>query len=129
MKKSPSKEVLNYMTQVCQSNPLILEYQVIKLTQKERELKIEGRFFGQSPYVERARRCILEENIAQLMEKYNSSHAMTLSELDKMKKMYTLCRRPDCGGENFFIIKYSMDVEAFNNRFRRPFCEPIGRVL
>lgn len=113
----------NYMN----SDELALEYQVIKLTQKERELKVEGRYFGQSPYVERARRCILEDNISTLMEKYNTSQAMTLSELDKMRKMYILCRGPTKGKTDYYIAKFSMDVEGFNNMFRRPFCEPIGK--
>lgn len=125
MTLDPPLEVQEYIEAYSNLDPIALDYQVIKLTQKERELKIDGRFFGQSPYAERARRFILEDNISAIMTKYNSSQAMTLSELDKMKKMYVLCRGPSKSKSvKYHIVKYSMDVEAFNNRFRKPFVSP-----
>jgi hypothetical protein len=86
----PTLETLNYIKHYADRSPLALEYCVIKLTQKERDLKFDGRFFGSSPYVERARRCILESNVADVMDEYNLSQAMTLDELKKFSKMYTL---------------------------------------
>jgi hypothetical protein len=68
---NPTSETLEYMKRYAVRSPLALEYCVIKLTQKERELKFDGRFFGASPYVERARRCILESNVADIMDGYN----------------------------------------------------------
>lgn len=67
----PHKDVKDYMINFAKMDPIILKYCVIKLTQKEMELKIEGRMFGQSPYIERARRCILDHNVSKLMSKYN----------------------------------------------------------
>lgn len=114
------------MNRVSNSDPLCLEYLVIKLTQKERELKLEGRYFGQSPYVERARRCILEENVKNLMKHYNTDQGMTLNELEKFKKMYTFSRL-NIDNSDHYVVNFSIDVEAWNNNFRRPFCEPIGK--
>jgi hypothetical protein len=109
-------------------SPLALEYCVIKLTQKERELKFDGRFFGSSPYVERARRCILESNVADVMDQYNLSQAMTLDELKKFSKMYTLSKLSETNPE-YHLLFISIHVEGWNNSFRRPFCEPIGQHL
>ena len=126
MANDPTSDVRKYFKLIDNNDPLCLEYLVIKLTQKERELKIEGRFFGQSPYVERMRRCILEKNVSILMEKYNKNQAMTLSELQKFKKMYILSRLSETQPD-FIPVYISIDVEAFNNNFRRSACEPVGR--
>lgn len=122
----PAKEVSRYLSKLSKNDPSCLEYLVIKLTQKERELKLEGRFFGQSPYIERARRCILEENVKNLMKHYNSDQGMTLNELEKFKKMYTFSRL-EIDNKDHYVVNFSIDVEAWNNNFRRPFCEPVGR--
>lgn len=126
MSSYPHLEVRNYFKNLAERDPIGFEYLVIKLTQKERELKEEGRFFGQSPFLERMRRCILEANVAKLFEKYNRSQAMTLSELQKMQKLYTLSR---IGALKTGVIPIfiSVDVEAWNNNFRRSVCEPVGR--
>lgn len=107
MTNSPHSKVIDYMNQYANGDPLCLEYCVIKLTQKERELKMEGRLFGQSPYVERARRCILE------------------NELEKFKKLYQLSRIP-VDHKDYYAVYISIDVEAWNNNFGRPYCEPVG---
>lgn len=122
----PHINVDTYMQQLIDNNPLAFEYLVIKLTQKERELKLEGRFFGQSPYVERARRCIIEYNVSKALEKYNNSQAMTLTELQKFTKLYTLSRLSRTKSD-VKTITFSIDVEAFNNNFRRSVCEPVGK--
>ena len=44
---------------------------MIKLTQKETELKIDGRMFGQSPAYERLRRVIQEKHVSKAF-KYNT---------------------------------------------------------
>ncbi|QPB73986.1 RdRp [megalopteran chu-related virus 119] len=125
---SPHTAVRQYFQAYGNKSPQALEYCVIKLTQKEGELKEEGRLFGQSPYVERARRCILEFNISRLMEKYNKHQAMTLTELQRFQKLYVLSNLPkkykDC--YSFYI---SIDVEAWNNNFRNEVVGPVGREI
>ena len=56
---------------------------VIKLTQKERKLKIDGRMFGQSPAYERLRRVIQEKHVSKAF-KYNTHQSLTTSELDRI---------------------------------------------
>jgi hypothetical protein len=63
------------------------EYLVIKITQKERELKIDGRMFEQSPAVECLRRVIQEKHVARAF-KYNPHPSLTKSELDRIQKLY-----------------------------------------
>lgn len=123
---SPHTKVREYMHHFKIQSPLCLEYCVIKLTQKERELKEEGRLFGQSPYEERARRCILEYNISKMMEKYNRNQAMTLTELQKFQKLYVLSSLSK-RFRDYYVVYISADVEAFNNNFRDTVCGPVGR--
>lgn len=125
MTKEPHTKLVEYMDLYAKGDPLCLEYCVIKLTQKERELKIEGRFFGQSPYEERARRCVLESNVSNLMKLYNNDQAMTLTELEKFKKLYQLSRL-NSGDSDYYAVYISIDVEAWNKNFRRTYCEPVG---
>ena len=60
--------------------------------------------------------------------KYNVSQAMTLTELQRFRKMYTLSglkmENPD-----HHLLFLSIDIEGWNNSFRRTFCEPIGEFF
>lgn len=125
MTNHPHEEVRKYFEAISCKDPKALEYMVIKLTQKERELKEEGRFFGQSPYVERARRCILEHNVSNLMIRFNRSQAMTLTELQKFQKLYILSRIGYLD-PSYIPINFSVDVEGFNNNFRDTICTPVA---
>jgi hypothetical protein len=50
---------------------------------------------------------------------------MTLDELKKFSKMYTLSGLSETNPDHHLFI--SIDVEGWNIAFRRPFCEPIGK--
>lgn len=99
-------------------DPFILEYCIIALTRKI--LKLEGRMF--SLHMLRVRTCILG-HASKLMSKCNTSQAMTINELQKFNKMYILSRLNTTNCDYLYI---SIDVEAWNNNFRRT-CKPIGR--
>ncbi|APG78798.1 RNA-dependent RNA polymerase [Hubei myriapoda virus 8] len=105
-----------------------LEYLVIKLTQKEKELKIEGRFFGQSPFIERTRRVILERNAAKLMKQYCPHQAMTLTELERIKRLWLFSQLHSVY-PGHRIIQISIDFEAWNNYFRHQVMSPSWRAI
>nr|WPV62229.1 MAG: RNA-dependent RNA polymerase [Jingmen bat jingchuvirus 1] len=107
-------------------NPRIVDDElVIKLTSKEKELKVMGRMFGQSPILERHRRIVGEMNIAYLMEEYNNDQAMMINEHDKRRKMAFLSRAsvyaPSC-----YSIIIGVDAEAWNNYFRSDLVDAFG---
>nr|DAZ87770.1 TPA_asm: polymerase [Orientalis fluke virus] len=108
-------------------NPrLVQEEFVIKLTTKEKELKLEGRMFGQSPIYERQRRIVGEANIAALMELYNSDQCMLVNEHEKRKKMAFLSRASAYTKDAYTII-IGVDAEAWNNYFRAKLVNQFGR--
>lgn len=51
---------------------------------------------------------------------------MTINELQKFNKMYILSRLNKTN-EDYLTVHISIDVEAWNNNFRRTACEPVGR--
>lgn len=106
----------------------VLEYLVIKLTQKEKELKVEGRMFGQSPLIERLRRVILERGAAKLLSDYCPHQAMTLTELERLKRLCMFARLQN-SYRGCAIVQISMDFEAWNNYFRHETMSPSWSAL
>lgn len=108
-------------------NPLAVDDEfVIKLTSKEKEQKVEGRMFGQSPILERQRRIVGEMNVSMLMELYNTDQAMLINEHEKRKRMAFLSRASYYTQDSFTII-IGVDAEAWNNYFRAPLVNEFGR--
>lgn len=81
--EDPYDEFLKYFDNYNNQNDSRLENCTIKLTQKERAFKTEGRMSSQSPYPERFRRCLLEYNISKAM-KYNHDQLMIQMETQKL---------------------------------------------
>lgn len=96
----------------------VLEYLVIKLTAKELELKIQGRYFGASPMEERIRRQVQEKNVMEMMSRYVPEQLLTSSELDSMHKL-TMFRRLVSAYPDHTLVHVSADFSAWNNNFRR----------
>lgn len=116
--KDPYRNFLDYFEKYNLRHQDRLKNCVIKLTQKEKELKVEGRMFGQSPYVERFRRCLLEHNVSRAM-KYNNDQMMIFTENQKMLKIMAL---KSLYNETHWNIAFSIDVEAWNNMFNAILC-------
>lgn len=96
----------------------VLEYLVVKLTAKELELKIKGRYFGASPMEERIRRQIQELNTARVMRDYVPEQLLTPGELDAMHRLVGFKRLvPSYPGHT--VIHVSADFSSWNNNFRR----------
>lgn len=60
------------------------------------------------------------------MEKFHKFQVMTLAELQKFQRLYTLSRLAS-KYKKYYIIYISIDVEGWNNMFREIVCGPIGR--
>lgn len=112
------QEYLNSYMKGDDFDDTVLEYLVIKLTAKELELKIQGRFFGASPMQERIRRQVQEKNVMDTMSRYVPEQLLTASELDAMNKLTTF-RRLSSAFPDHTLVHVSADFSAWNNNFRR----------
>lgn len=107
----------------------LLDYLVIKLTAKELELKIQGRFFGASPAMERDRRIVMESNVMRFMHNLIPDQLLTPNELEIVKKLVSFRDfrnvYPNCK-----IINISFDFSAWNNSMRSDVVDVgAGRIL
>lgn len=104
-------------------------YWVIKLTPKERELKVEGRFFGASPVPERDRRIQTEGEVARMMSKYFPEQMLTATELEFNQKLIKF-RNYRKLYPNDHVVQLCFDFQAWNNYMRSSFIDAgIGSVL
>lgn len=96
----------------------LLDYLVIRVVPKEKELKVKFRGFGCKTYEERMNSLAQEKTSKRFLENYSDEQAMTLGELpllrklDSFRKLYKSYR----GHKILYIV---IDAEAWNNKFRR----------
>ena len=100
---------------------------MIKLTQKETELKIDGRMFGQSPAYERLRRVIQEKHVSKAF-KYNTHQSLTMSELDRISKLYEFSHAFKLY-KDYIPFQISLDVEGWNDKFQSNLVNPCAESL
>ncbi|APG78635.1 RNA-dependent RNA polymerase [Beihai hermit crab virus 3] len=104
-------------------------YWVIKLTPKERELNMLGRFFGASPYPERDRRIQVEGVLAGMMKKMFPEQMLTATELEFNQKLIKF-RNYRRLYPNHHVVQLCFDFQAWNNYMRADFIDRgIGPVL
>ncbi|AJG39054.1 polymerase [Shayang Fly Virus 1] len=107
----------------------VLDYLVIKLTAKELEEKVEGRYFGASPAYERNRRVVQEANNMAFMDKYVPEQLLTPNELAVIRKMYSF-RSLSRAHPNSYVLNISFDFSKWNNNMRHESVDiPAGTVL
>nr|QJW70343.1 RNA-dependent RNA polymerase [Erysiphe necator associated negative-stranded RNA virus 1] len=125
-----STEHLSYMELYSQENwEEMLNYLVIRLVPKEKELKESARCFGCKPPQERARTIVLGHNAATFLHKYTDSEAMTLSELTLSRKLHAF-RNMYLAYRNFTPLIVCLDASSWNSRLRNEAMAPIaGQVL
>lgn len=70
----------------------VLDYLAIRCVPKEKELKIDPRFFGCKTYEERFRSLAQEKNAMKFLELYSDEQAMTLSELELARRLVAFRR-------------------------------------
>lgn len=96
---------------------MVLNYLVIKLTAKELEEKPEGRMFGASPFEERNRRIVQEENTMRLMDSYFKDQLMTPDELQMLRKLFSF-RHFNKMYPHHKLLQVSFDFSKWNNNMR-----------
>nr|UYL95473.1 MAG: polymerase [Xining Chuvi tick virus 1] len=103
----------------------VLDYLVIRLVPKERELKPEFRGFGCKTFLDRARSIIQETNVMAYLHLTSDEQAMTLNELALAKKIQSL-RNLKAMYPNHRVVKINFDATAWNNKFR---AETVDHVM
>jgi hypothetical protein len=124
-----SNDLRSYCRKYADNPVSCLEYLVIKLTRKDRELKVKGRFFGQSPLLERNRRIATEHNMHGFLDVLSSQQAMTISELARIRRVYAFSTM-NKKLKDYKVMLLSLDIEGWCSSFRdavvRPCMSKVG---
>lgn len=109
-----------YIDKFCDSNDLeeLLDYLVIRIVPKEKELKTKYRGFGCKTYEDRARALVQEKNVMEFLDTYSDEQAMTLGELPLTRKLYAF-RTMISSFKGHKVLYINLDASSWNNRFRR----------
>ncbi|CAH0394377.1 unnamed protein product [Bemisia tabaci] len=87
---------LKYIQEFCENENIdfaqFLDYLVIRIVPKEKEMKVDFRGYGCKTFMDRARSVISEHNIANYLGKYCHEQAITLSELEIMNRLVSFRR-------------------------------------
>jgi hypothetical protein len=95
----------------------LLDYLVIRIVPKEKELKIKFRGFGCKTYEDRARALAQEINVMEFLDTYSDEQAMTLGELPLTKKLFAF-RSILTSFKQHKVLYINLDASSWNNRFR-----------
>jgi hypothetical protein len=95
----------------------LINYLVIKVVPKEKELKIVFRGFGCKTYEDRARCLVQEKNAMHYLDLYSSEQAMTTSELELDQKLHSF-RSLHKAYTQHATLYCNIDATAWNNAFR-----------
>lgn len=106
----------------------LLDYLVIRIVPKEKELKPIYRGFGCKTYEDRARTLAQEKNVMHFLEEYSDEQAMTLGELEIVKKLYAL-RCVNLAYKGYIPLYINIDSSKWNNRFRHETVAPVGSQI
>ncbi|AVM87275.1 L protein [Wenling fish chu-like virus] len=103
----------------------VLDYLIIKLVPKEKELKVVARPFGCKTYLDRYRSCLQEENTKHYLDLYGMDQSMTLDNLGLIKRMYTF-RNLTASYKGWKVLYINFDVSGWCANFRHETVEPIA---
>lgn len=104
----------------------LINYSVIKIVPKEKELKIDFRGFGCKSYLERARALVQEKNVMRYLDLYSSEQVMTTTELELENKLYAF-RNLGKAYTDHTVLYISIDASSWNNRFRKETVDEIHK--
>ena len=129
--KDAGKEFISFMRLYVNAVDSIdlQNFLVIKHSRKEGELKIWGRWFGQTTFSNRLRMQQVEKNTRSFLSIYNSNQSMTLSALDYDKKLDTfgqLGRQKNPATKTIFL---KLDISGWNSAFREETCSLTATFL
>ncbi|DBA09009.1 TPA_asm: RNA-dependent RNA polymerase [Chalcocoris rutilans mononega-like virus 2] len=102
----------------------IADYLAIRIVPKEKELKEEFRGFGCKTYEDRMRTICQELNVADYLDTYCSEQALTLSELEILKRLSSF-RRISRAYKGYVPIYIVIDASSWNNKFRHESVAPV----
>lgn len=94
-----------------------LDYLVIRIVPKEKELKVAFRGFGCTTFMNRMLFLSQEKTAMHYLDLYSDEQAMTLSELDLVKRLFSF-RNLKKAYPRHRIIYIMVDAEKWNNHFR-----------
>ncbi|UHM27703.1 MAG: RNA-dependent RNA polymerase [Fushun oxya chinensis chuvirus 1] len=95
----------------------LLDYLVIRVVPKEKELKEIFRGFGCKTDKDRARGIVQEKNVKRYLDLYCNEQAMTLSELDILHRLNSF-RSIGLAYPGYKPLYIVLDASAWNNHFR-----------
>lgn len=111
---------VDYIKRYDQSPTLeeLTDYLVIRVVPKEKELKVQYRGFGCKTLEDRFRSLAQEKNAMRYLDEYSHEQAMSLSELDLVKKRHVF-RNLYKAYRGHRILYVLIHAKAWNNHFRR----------
>lgn len=111
----------------------LLDYLVIRIVPKEKEMKVDFRGFGAKTYEDRFRALAQEHNCMRYLDDFCDEQAMTLSELQIAHKLNSFRNlwRAYRGYDVLYIV---IDAKKWNNHFRAesvhyPMQETLDRIF
>nr|UYE93852.1 MAG: RNA-dependent RNA polymerase [Hattula chuvirus] len=95
-----------------------IDYLVIRIVPKEKELKIKFRGFGCTTFANRMLFLAQEKTAMSYLDLYCDEQAMTLSELDLVKRLFAFRCLTDAYPRHE-VLYVMVDASKWNNHFRR----------
>ncbi|DAZ90596.1 polymerase [Supella longipalpa mononega-like virus 2] len=96
----------------------ILDYLVIRVVPKEKELKKIYRGYGCKTYEYRLATLAQEKNVMKFLDEFSDEQAMTLSELDILRKLRAF-RVLHKAYKKHTLLYVVLDLSKWNNKFRK----------
>nr|QPB73971.1 RdRp [Hymenopteran chu-related virus OKIAV147] len=101
----------------------LVEYLVIRIVPKEKELKDIFRGFGCQTYFNRMRCLVQEKACMKYLELFSDEQAMTIGELDLSKKLHAW-RKLSLLFKGHTVLYLNLDASSWNNAFRNEVISP-----
>lgn len=102
----------------------LLNYLVIRIVPKEKELKEDYRGFGCKTVPERARGQTQESNVKNYEDQYVTESAMPLGELELANRLLSF-RRIGKAYSGYKVLRINVDASSWNNYFRDETVAPV----
>lgn len=95
----------------------LLDYLVMRIVPKEKELKVAFRGFGCKTYEDRFRALAQEKNCMRFLDTYSDEQAMTLGELELLRRLdaFRSLNKAYVAHKILYIV---IDASSWNNHFR-----------
>lgn len=103
---------------------MLLDYLVIRIVPKEKELKVDFRGFGCKTFEDRLRGTTQEVNVKHFLDLYSDEQVMTLSELEVCRKL-NAWRNITKAYKGYRALYINIDASKWNNRFRDALVRPV----